>query len=103
MIDIEKLPQVCISYFYRDCKDMFHCYIEKYYDEIAYFNKNYPCMIRLHNGNEIYFITQKSYDEQWCKGRTYRFYGDDRVYRSGYPVQVDDKSFVWLGGQDNEY
>lgn len=94
MIDVEKLPQVCIGYYYRDCKNMFNSYIEEYYEKIAYVNKYYPHMIKLHSGNEIYFMTDRTY-EDWCRGRTYRYYNDDRVYHSGYLFQPNaNETFV---------
>ena len=92
MIDIEKIPQVCIGLYYRDCKNMLNRYIEVNYDEISHINKNYPHVIRI-DGNEIYFMTREAY-KQWCKGRIYRFYGDDRVYHSGYPLQLSDD--IWI-------
>lgn len=86
-MDFEKLPRVCICRLYKECKDLFRTYVEEKREDITYVNKRYPYMIRLHNGDEIYFMTDITYSS-WCLGRTYRFYDDERAYHSGYPTQI---------------
>ena len=48
-------------------------------------------VIFMKNGDEIHFVTTFEY-KHWCKGRTYKFVGDDKLYHSDYPIKSETSS-----------
>lgn len=54
-------------------------------------HRNYP-VITLTDGSEIHFVTIITY-RSWCKGKTYKFFGDDHVYRNGHILNISETSY----------
>lgn len=75
------LPQVMICCSARDYKNFLNDFIKNNYKEIKQIFKRYPSKIILINGVEIIIMSQK-YFSSWRIGRTYQFYGDNKIYRS---------------------
>lgn len=86
MCDLERLPQVCICWSIRKCEEQYKNYIKKNREKISKTFKRYPMRIRLEDDTEIFFMTDEYY-ATWCKGRTYKFYESDGIYRSDRKIK----------------